>query len=544
MAKFNLIDERWIPCIDLRGKQVEHGIRETLLKAHELREICDDSPLVTVAIHRLLLAILYRAHDGPRGFTTWKSLYSLGAYNGHVVSRYRTKWKDRFFLFDDAHPFMQVAGLDLNEYKNNGEVKKDKSDGLMRLSKEAPDKGGRILFDHRVGTERPKYEPQQIAKMILASQSYAGTGVASGGKIGSQVIKPTACQFAPCVDGLILWLQGKNLFQTLMLNLVPYEVCKSDIPPWEDDNIIQSAIRSWKAAVSFTGRVQRFTPLSRFIRAVDKKSMFFTNGLKIDLKDDSDDPMKAYYRESDSKPYVAVKLLEHKAAWRDAHSLLALRTVNRKPPVSLNLAARIERDGVIDSDAQFRANVVGLATRQDKGLLWRHERMPIPAALLGNVNLIERLGRLLQNAEQGAIEINNRMRRIAKLCLSPSCESAGGRQPDGSDISNVVNGIDARPAYWARLEKHFYTLLDTLHDDWDKETGGWKLDDRQTATRTWREYVKREAQRALEESVRSLGTSAHAIQAVARVRTDFNDDDLKSAAKKQRKAKRKGGKKE
>jgi len=542
MAEFNLIDERWIPCIDLRGKQVEHGIRETLLKAHELREICDDSPLVTVAIHRLLLAVLYRAHDGPRDFAAWKSLYSLGAYNEHVICRYRTKWKDRFFLFDDAHPFMQVAGLDLNEYKNNGEVKKDKSDGLMRLSKEAPDKGGRILFDHRVGTERPKYEPQQIAKMILASQSYAGTGVASGGKIGSQVIKPTACQFAPCVDGLTLWLQGKNLFQTLMLNLVPYEVCKSDIPPWEDDNIIQSAIRSWKAAVSFTGLAQRFAPLSRFIRAVDKKSMFFTNGLKIDLKDDSDDPMKAYYRESDSKPYVAVKLLEHKAAWRDAHSLLALGTVNRKPPVSLNLAARIERDGVIDSDAQFRANVVGLATRQDKGLLWRHERMPVSPSLLNNANFVERLGGLLEDAEQTGSELRSRTWKIARYFRVPADRRLSKNEEE--DVTRLLKELDPRPAYWARLEKHFYTLLDTLHDDWDKETGGWKLDDRQTATRTWREHVKREAQRALEESVRSLGTSARAIQAVARVRTDFNDDDLKPAAKKQRKAKRKGGKKE
>ena len=74
MAEFNLIDEPWIPCIDLHGQRVEYGIRDTLLKAHELREICDDSPLVTVAIHRLLLAILYRAHEGPKGFGDWRRM--------------------------------------------------------------------------------------------------------------------------------------------------------------------------------------------------------------------------------------------------------------------------------------------------------------------------------------------------------------------------------------------------------------------------------------------------------------------------------------
>lgn len=66
MAEFNLIDEPWIPCIALDGQSIEYGIRDTLLKAHELREICDDSPLVTVALHRLLLAILYRIHSGDQ----------------------------------------------------------------------------------------------------------------------------------------------------------------------------------------------------------------------------------------------------------------------------------------------------------------------------------------------------------------------------------------------------------------------------------------------------------------------------------------------
>ena len=74
MAVFSLIEEPWIPCIDLEGRNVEHSIRETLLEAHQLREVCDDSPLVTVAIHRLLLAILYRAFEGP-SYKTWKELY-------------------------------------------------------------------------------------------------------------------------------------------------------------------------------------------------------------------------------------------------------------------------------------------------------------------------------------------------------------------------------------------------------------------------------------------------------------------------------------
>ncbi|MFZ2417816.1 MAG: type I-E CRISPR-associated protein Cse1/CasA, partial [Smithellaceae bacterium] len=112
MAEFNLIDEEWIPCITLDGSSKEFGIRDTLLKAHEIREICDDSPLVTVAIHRLLLAVLYRAFQGPTGMGQWKALFASGSFYGNKsLTDYmaKDKWYNRFFLFDDDYPFMQIA---------------------------------------------------------------------------------------------------------------------------------------------------------------------------------------------------------------------------------------------------------------------------------------------------------------------------------------------------------------------------------------------------------------------------------------------------
>ncbi len=109
MAEFNLIEEPWIPCIDLDGKNMEYGICDALLKARELREICDDSPLVTVAIHRMLLAILYRASEGPRNLAAWKSLYSCDTFDTKTVGRYLDRWEDRFDLFVDDKPFYQMA---------------------------------------------------------------------------------------------------------------------------------------------------------------------------------------------------------------------------------------------------------------------------------------------------------------------------------------------------------------------------------------------------------------------------------------------------
>jgi CRISPR system Cascade subunit CasA len=366
VAEFNLIDEKWIPCITLDGSSGEFGIRDTLLKAHELREICDDSPLVTVAMHRLLLAVLYRACQWPSDMRQWKALYAYGSFCGNKsITNYLEEWKDYFFLFHDDHPFMQIAKLDLNEYKNDGAIKKDKSDGLMRLVREAPDKGGRVLFDHRTGTEKPEYESSAIVRMLLACQSYAGTGIPLAGQIGEALINPykpfkdnpdkkSACEFAPCVDGLCLWLQGENLFQTLMINLVPIALSPTDLPAWEDSSITKSAMNSWKKPIAFAGPIQRLAPLSRCIRVLDRRSMFFTNGLKTTA--DADDSMKAYLRAKDTDQFTPIKLRKDKAAWRDAHTLFSLTSTTRKPPASLNHVARLFRDGTLPKSAQPRAN--------------------------------------------------------------------------------------------------------------------------------------------------------------------------------------------
>lgn len=528
MAEFNLIEEPWIPCIDLEGRNVEHSIRDTLLEADQLREVCDDSPLVTVAIHRLLLAILYRAYEGPRSFTPWKSLYSRSAFDTQTVDKYLDKWKDGFDLFGDNKPFYQMARFETR-----------RPISVNRLSTECASGNNATLFDHCGDDVVVEWSPAQTAKRLIACQSFAlGFGKSGNATIdGVDEALPYSAD-AIALRGMNIWLQGKSLFETLMINLVPID--DSSLPPWELENPNEYRDRlqgKERKVVSSSGVVDRLTWQSRLIRLIPKDStvsqMYFTQGRSADKSDG--DPMKVY-RYSKEEGISALPLSSSKAAWRDAHSILTIpgSESNEHRPECFNLVARLSF--VLDTSKPFTVQLVGLASAPNKAgkfLLWRHERMPVPAVLLGNVNLIERLGGLIQHAEQAAIELNSRTRRLAKLYLSPDCESPGGRQPERDEVTKMVEAIDPRPAYWARLEKHFFTLLENLPND------------QQVAPRAWRDNIKREAKRALQESITSLGATARAIQAVARVRTDFNDDDLnpspQTADKTKRKAK--GGKK-
>ncbi len=86
-ASFNLVDSRWIPCITLQGNPVELGLMDMLIKAHELREIADPSPLIVASLHRLALAVLHRVF-GPANRAAWGELWRAGRWPDTPLRQY------------------------------------------------------------------------------------------------------------------------------------------------------------------------------------------------------------------------------------------------------------------------------------------------------------------------------------------------------------------------------------------------------------------------------------------------------------------------
>ncbi len=107
MSRFNLVDEKWIPVRFPNGTRDELGIKDTLLRAKDIVAIEDSSPLVVASLHRFLLAVLYRALEGPTDIDQAKQLFKAGL-PANKITDYLKKWRDRFWLFDDKHPFYQV----------------------------------------------------------------------------------------------------------------------------------------------------------------------------------------------------------------------------------------------------------------------------------------------------------------------------------------------------------------------------------------------------------------------------------------------------
>jgi len=87
------------------------SIRTALTESHTIREFDGLGPLESVAILRLLVAILV---DTLRWETTaeWGEAWALSQFDATRVDAYLGRHAHRFDLFDDADPFYQVATLE------------------------------------------------------------------------------------------------------------------------------------------------------------------------------------------------------------------------------------------------------------------------------------------------------------------------------------------------------------------------------------------------------------------------------------------------
>src|SRR3712207_4637964 len=132
MASFNLISEPWIPCRNVDGQMEERSLRDALTRAHELRELWDPSPLVTVTLHRLLLAVLHRCF-GPANKEAWRALWQAGRFDTGGLDSYFREYRDRFGLFHPERPFYQVTRM----YKVRSASAEVKRHPVLTLAEEA-----------------------------------------------------------------------------------------------------------------------------------------------------------------------------------------------------------------------------------------------------------------------------------------------------------------------------------------------------------------------------------------------------------------------
>lgn len=208
--EYNLLDEPWIPVRLIDGTITDVGLLELLRRTTDIADLACELPTQSIAIQRLILAIAYRVAT-PRDTRDWARQWDDGAPTEQMIE-YLEQWRDRFYLFGGRFPFMQVADL---------RTAKDAVSGLEKLIADVPN--GEQFFTTRHGRALACIPPSEAARWLVHVQVYDPSGIRSGAVGDSQVKGGKGYPIGPAWCGHLglVWLKGKDLDETLVLNLIP-----------------------------------------------------------------------------------------------------------------------------------------------------------------------------------------------------------------------------------------------------------------------------------------------------------------------------------
>lgn len=499
MSRFNLIDEKWIPVRYLNGTRDALGIRDTLLRAKEIATIEDSSPLVVAALHRFLLAVLYRALEGPTDIDQAKALFKEGLPSEKIMA-YLEKWRNRFWLFDEKYPFGQIPTFVPKAWR-----------AWTALAAEHNADTAKVLFDHVDATASGSIKPAAAVRWLLATQTFAvSTGKSEIAHTGT----------APSAGSVMAIPVGLNLRDTLLFCLVPQNqaVMQTDIPSWEKEpetlaylktatKVLGKKSEEKNRAVErgATGIIDLFTWRTRSIIFKESPSglisqLGFASG--VGYKESLDyDPMLGYeireITEKETKNKLKKKFsvqFEEKEFWRDFDSLLpddarlAPRVIEHAVMLTKMDRQRLPRGVTILGQKYFppRPNIA----------FWRKEYFALPEAILGNRNVRHEIRNMLIEAEDAGKSLWNGEDGI-KACLASSVGcfakallSHGARDVMLSDIKCFAQSVSAVPWYWLTLESCFHEILGeyTLEHDPDDIRCLWLKFVRDALKKAWDQH--------------------------------------------------------
>ena len=479
MSRFNLIDKKWIPVRFPDGTRAELGTRDTLLRSREIAAIEDPSPLVVAALHRFLLAVLYRALEGPTDIEQAKALFKEGLPDERITA-YLEKWRDRFWLFDEKYPF----GQNPNVPKNAGEP-------WTKLTAEYNATSNKVLFDHTDTKTPGTREPKECARWLLSTMTFS----ISGGRGYYPSPSPNAMMCIPL---------GRNLHETLCYSLVPYsnrDVMNGDSALWEREPKMLPLGIPKRVAV---GYADLYTWQSRMIRLEELPSggvtmMRFVAGQGFENPSNNPDPMQPYKTDK-SKGKLPVRFREDRGTWRDFDSLLPDNS--DLAPVTVQNALRLA--GNKSGYKPESVLVLGLRYEPPSANLdfWRMERFALPESLAADRFIRTEIRRLLTDAEEAQKALWLACRSFARNLLS-----RGDREPDRKDIRGFVEQMPVNSWYWSTLESRFHEILREYTLDRDSED----------IRCQWLKYVQVTLRAAWEQHSASVSTGdAWAIRALVK----------------------------
>jgi CRISPR system Cascade subunit CasA len=467
---FNLLDEPWLPCYDLEGRFRLLGIRQALLDAHKLRELRDADPLATCALQRLLLAVLHRALNGPKSMKAWIGVWERGSFDKAPLERYLKKWEGRFDLFGVEHPFYQVAGFETL-----------KPITVRKLTETLASGHNATLFDHSLDEASGGLSPAEAARYLVVCQAFGLAGLSRAKSKAFDL--PSNFSNGPMVGALSAMLKGKNLFESLALNLLvlnskedlPIPSMEDDAPAWEGERVEGPGRRRCK------GWLDLVTWHSRFVRLIEEKgvvrNIYLAQGYSMDNETRPPDPF--WFLKIFKDEVKAVWPDVDRMMWRDLEGLFAFNVqakngVVRRPLVFKQVYEAWDTHGVKGlEENRFSFQIFGLAKdgKKAKPLAFLQQTFTVPIELLeDNGRLFRLFSDAIKIAERGGDALRESLKIYATAFLMAS-KNRSKLAPE--ELSRLRGHLESRHQYWQSLDIGFGQFANALASDSEVAFSRW-----------------------------------------------------------------------
>lgn len=482
---FDLIDQPWIPCLQRDGSSVELGLRATLSQAHELQMVAADTPQTTVALMRLLLAILHRTF-GPADEEAWAALWTASTFDSSILDDYFEQWRHRFDLFDHERPFYQV---DDPRVQAKSIVSLKYGVGFMHDQH----------FDHDGMAKEFHLSPSQAARAVVTLQAF-GLGGLSG--IDEKHTD------APCSSGILFFVHGDTLKETLLLNLSAYPeevffryTSSNDLPSWEEDHPFADSRMYPHGLLDYLtwhSRRPLLFPQQDELGRTSVASYKLGPGMR--LAADVIDPQKLYFSSKQSG-MLPLRFDEDKGLWRDSAALFSFGTSDTSgiyAPTAFHWLAWLIREmedaAPLPKAKTYRCLALGLAKNRGKMLFARSETLPILTEYLADGDLVRHLTSALDTAEAVSRDLLRAV-HMAGMYLHMAQPEQVKWQRYGinlqasktinkvaeAEIDGWVDHSGVERAYWAALDVPYQSFMVRLPAEGDAAMIGWQRQLRDTA---------------------------------------------------------------
>lgn len=446
-------------------------------------------------------------------------MWEAGQWDSNAIRAYLKQWQHRFDLLDDQRPFYQTPGLSEKMEPSTSSI----------LACEQSSKNAATLFDHHADHIAAVVSPVRAACLVVANQAFNLGGLCSREKGGNPSAKDT-----PIARAAMALVIGDNLFETLMFNMVRYDIQRgfpfggqsaNDAPAWEQDSPAAVAERRPRGYLDYLTWQSRRIGLESEVdeggclqvrRALIADGYRFPAGFFPSDEEIMTAHMLNPRAESGSDPQRALRLRRDRVVWRDSTALFqslgaegdGVHTVR---PRAIDWLATLVDLGVLDRSECYSTSVLGACSKpgQKKIYFWRHERQPIPLSYLTDEDLVDDLSVALEVAKDASDALTSAGWPIGRILAGPHPNKRSENEAVRKKLGDYLPSLRV---YWSSLEPQFHELLLHLPGDYDH---------RQQQLVLWAEVVERTAWWAFDECFRALPTGANFLHGQVVARSKF-----------------------